>query len=426
MIWIAYLVAAAFPALALRSWRRVRLLKNTPSSKARGVFIGLVEVVGTAETDNPLTGALSGAQAAAYRFRVEESWSKEVVEKKRASDGTRKKETRTERGWTEVGGEDHMVPFYLTDDTGAVQVVPRGGRLQLDRTFDEVVRSDNALYTRFAPQEPIEHSDGERRLVEEAIPLHAPVYVIGRASERSDMVAPTIGVGEDGEPFVVSTRSEEVVTGGHTTAMVILLVLGIGLTTLFWFLARPSAAWPFAVYAGVLALGWLISVYNELLALRRRVLHAQSLIDIQLKRRVDLLPSLISVVEALSGHERDLQTTLAELRAQAQKDSVGAGVAGTAPGLLAVAEAYPELLAMDGYAELSRNLVDIENRIALARDYFNAVATHYNNRVSTVPEVAIATVAGVKPRPLFEADGFERASVVIDLDSDEADGHPTG
>jgi hypothetical protein len=145
-------------------------------------------------------------------------------------------------------------------------------------------------------------------------------------------------------------------------------------------------------------------VFNSIVGLRNRVRQAQSLIDVQLKRRADLLPPLVACVQGFRTHEASVQTLVAALRAQA----AGARTSAVAPMLVAVAEQYPELGAHASFDELRKNLVETEDRIALARAYHNNIATFYNTRLERVPDRYVADIVKMNPEPLFQAEGFER------------------
>jgi len=166
------------------------------------------------------------------------------------------------------------------------------------------------------------------------------------------------------------------------------------------------------------ALLWVWMVYNSLVDLRQRVRAAWALVDIQLKRRFDLIPNLVNCVKGYRDHEAQLQAELAVLRSQL--DATPPGAAGPDHGavssqVIAIAERYPELKANDAFLALQKSLSDTEQRIALARSYFNEIATHYNTRLETVPERYIAALGAMKPQALMEANDFERAAVEVDL-----------
>jgi hypothetical protein len=170
------------------------------------------------------------------------------------------------------------------------------------------------------------------------------------------------------------------------------------------------------LFIGLLA--WIWMVYNSLVDVRNRVRQAWSLVDIQLKRRFDLIPNLVNCVKGYRDHESQLQTELAALRNQLS--ATPPGVAGPDHGavsnqIIAIAERYPELKANDAFLALQKALSDTEQRIALARGYFNEIATHYNTRLEIVPERYVALLGAMKPQPLMEANDFERVPVTVDL-----------
>jgi hypothetical protein len=124
------------------------------------------------------------------------------------------------------------------------------------------------------------------------------------------------------------------------------------------------------------------------------------------------------VLSAQQGHERSLQESLAALRAQATATApgqAGPDFEGLAPTLRAVVEDYPQLGAVAGFRELHEQLVHTEQRIALAREYYNTIATHFATRLERIPEGWVASLGGMRPEPLLTASGFERAEVRVDF-----------
>ncbi|NDE99952.1 MAG: hypothetical protein EB034_17015, partial [Verrucomicrobia bacterium] len=119
--WLPVLGAGlAFLCLlaGLRAGRRRRLVENLPTSKTTGVFIGLVELKGTAEVDAPLTSFLAECRCTHYQWSVEEQWERSVTETYTDDEGNTKTRTRTESGWTTVANGGETIPFYLQDDCG--------------------------------------------------------------------------------------------------------------------------------------------------------------------------------------------------------------------------------------------------------------------------------------------------------------------
>ena len=113
-----------------------------------------------------------------------------------------------------------------------------------------------------------------------------------------------------------------------------------------------------------------------------------------------------------------MQTELAALRDQLA--ATAPGVAGPDPGaisgtVIAITERYPELKADQAFLALQQTLSETEQRIALARSYFNEIATHFNTRIETVPEKFVAALGTMKPQPLMEANDFERAAVTVEM-----------
>ena len=173
-------------------------------------------------------------------------------------------------------------------------------------------------------------------------------------------------------------------------------------------------------FGTVVAGGWVWMVFNSLIDLRQRVRQGWAQVDVQLKRRFDLIPNLVSTVTELRDHEAKLQEHIALLRAQ--QVATPPGVAGPDYAactkiLVAVREAYPELTAQESFLDLQKSLVDTEHRIALARGYFNEIATHYNTRLEIIPDRFVAALGGLQPQPLMLVNDFEREAVAVSFSS---------
>jgi len=430
--WIVPLVGGLLAWLCLwRAYvagRRFLLVENLPTSKTTGVFIGLVEIKGTAEVATPLTSYLAATSCVLYNWSVEERWSRTVTETYQDSNGRTQTRTRRESGWTSVGGGGEQTPFYLLDDCGAVLVRPDGAKIEPLTVFSETCSPVDALYYGKGPVTSIMNSDNVRRFSETAIPLHASLYIVGQARERSDLVAAEIASDPLAPLFLISTREEKQVSKGYRGWrwgwMIFGFVLALGGLALGILMtgADPElylheyfiAA---AVYLACAFFGWALLVFNGFIDLRQRVNSAWAQVEVQLKRRFDLIPSLVDIVKALRGYEQGLQTDLADLRRQLSATAPGtAGQNHQAVSVTvsALAERYPDLKSDTAFLNLQKNLTDTENRIALARGYFNEIATYYNTRISLFPDKLIAGWAGMHPRILMEAGDFERAPVSVD------------
>lgn len=423
--WIAALLALALAVAALRRNGRKRLILSLPTSRTDGVFIGLVELNGSAESPTPLTSHLAGVPCVHYSWSVEEQWRRTVVSK----DSRGRSAIRQEDGWTTVASGTESQPFYLKDAWGAVLVHPQGAKLETTKLLSHTCGPEDPMYYGKGPAGAIANSRRRRRFVEHGFALHAPLFIVGRARERSDAVAPEIANDRNAEMFLISSRTEEKIVSRHRTLAVVYGILGLVLllgSLVGWDIASDRN-WHERIgfyalatlgYGLVLLLGWTWSVYNALVTLRNRVRHGLSLVDVQLHRRHDLIPNLLRIVEALRGHERDVQAQLAALRAEASATQAavpGADPHAVTPMLKALREAYPELDADQVFLALQKELIATENRIALARDYFNNIATHYNTCLAQWPDRAVATLARMKPQPLLAAADFEREKVEVEF-----------
>jgi len=161
--------------------------------------------------------------------------------------------------------------------------------------------------------------------------------------------------------------------------------------------------------AVVMAL-WLVGAYNGLVTLRQAVRNAWAQIDVQLKRRHDLIPNLVSTVKGYAAHEKDTLERVIAARAKATSVTLPAErikaegeLSSALARLLAVSESYPELKANQNFLSLQEELTSTENRVAYARQFYNDSVTKLNTRIQTFPTVVIAGMFGFKEEPFFEA-----------------------
>jgi hypothetical protein len=413
--------------LSISSGKRRRLLDDTPTCKTTGVFIGMVELKGTAESEQPVRSFLAERNCVLYDWQVEEHWSRTVTETYTDSEGKTKTRKRQESGWTTVANGSEMIPFYLKDDCGVVQVVPHGAEIEPVTLFAKMCTRSDPLYYAKGPQASVKDSDHERRFVEKGIPLHQETYVMGQARERKDIVAAEIARNPAAPMFLISTRQESVISGGMASAFTwyglggLIFMLGGTLAGISKYqIEDQRATWLLlgiaALYVVCWIVGWAWMVFNSVVGLRQRVKQAWSQVDVQLKRRQDLIPNLVAAVKGLRDYESKLQTEVATLRAQmtaTPPGETGADYSGIAPLLVAIEESYPELKAEESFLNLQRNLIDTEQRIALARGYFNEIASFYNTRLEVVPDRFLAALVGMQPQALLLAENFERQAVEV-------------
>jgi len=159
---------------------------------------------------------------------------------------------------------------------------------------------------------------------------------------------------------------------------------------------------------------WAIFSYNRLIALRNRVKEAFSDIDVQLKRRYNLIPNLVEAVKGYAAHEKGVFEKVTEARAKALsaeqtgkvKDMAGAEnmLSGALKSLFAVAENYPQLQASQNFMELQRELRDAEDKIQAARRFFNTTVMSLNTKIESFPVVLVAKSFGFKEEEFFEIE----------------------
>lgn len=174
----------------------------------------------------------------------------------------------------------------------------------------------------------------------------------------------------------------------------------------------------FLILLAAVLLAGLIFLYNALIGRRQMVNNGWADIDVQLKRRSDLVPRLVSTVQAYAAHERQLFAEVAEKRSQAQAagdDPERRGAAETelsAPvaRLMAVAEAYPELKANRNFLDLQIELSDTENKIEMARRFYNGAVRELNTAVETFPSNLVAALFGIGRRRYFEIETADRSA----------------
>ena len=429
MLWpgLGALLSLVCLYFSLRAAKRQRLVENLPTSKTTGVFIGLVELKGTAEAEQPLQSFLTEQRCVYYSWSVEEHWSRTVTETYTDSKGVTRTRTRHESGWKTVDSGGEQIDFYLEDDCGAIRIVPDEAKIEPVTVFDITCSPTDPLYYAKGPDFAVPHSDHRRRFLERAIPLHESIYVMGKTRERDDIVAPEIAHDAEAPMFLISTRTEEAVRTGLRWQFWLLGLLGLALCVGGFLvrdavLERDVALFVLTYIAAAIGyvfawlIGWTWMAYNSLIDLRQRVQQAWSNTDVQLKRRNDLIPNLVLVVQGMRDHERELQTELAELRSQLE--ATRPGQAGPdhhacAPLVAAVIERYPELKSNDSFLQLQQELVSTEQRIALARAYFNDITTFYNTRLQIIPDRVIAALGRMQAETLMSAADFERAPVKV-------------
>jgi len=167
---------------------------------------------------------------------------------------------------------------------------------------------------------------------------------------------------------------------------------------------------------------WLISTYNGLVVLRNRIENAWSQIDVQLKRRTDLIPNLVETVKGYMEHEKEVFLKVTEARsalmkAEGVKDHAAANnmLTGALKTLFAVAENYPELKANENFMMLQEELSGTESKIAYARQFYNDTVLKYDNKRERFPSNVVANMFNFKEREYFEVPETDREPVKVEF-----------
>jgi LemA protein len=167
---------------------------------------------------------------------------------------------------------------------------------------------------------------------------------------------------------------------------------------------------------------WIVVSYNRLVRQRNQVEASWAQIDVQLKRRYDLIPNLVETVKGYAAHEKGTLEAVIQARSAAV-DAAGAGPAGRADAenmlsqtlgrLFALAEAYPNLKANENFAALQAELGNTEDKIAYSRQFYNSAVQSYNNAIQTIPTNIIAGMTNFKAKEFFETPDAERGPVQV-------------
>jgi LemA protein len=184
--------------------------------------------------------------------------------------------------------------------------------------------------------------------------------------------------------------------------------------------------WAIVVVVALVAVLLLVVValYNRLVRLRNRSENAWAQVDVQLRRRYDLIPNLVEAVKGYAAHERATFEAVTNARAAAQQAQ---GVAQQAQAenvltaalgrLLAVAEAYPQLRATENFQQLQAQLAEVEQNIAVARQVYNDTVLTYDNALETVPTNVLAGIFNFRERAYFETEGATREAPAVQFSS---------
>ena len=171
---------------------------------------------------------------------------------------------------------------------------------------------------------------------------------------------------------------------------------------------------------GVLFAVYFIATYNGFIVLKTRIQEAFSGIDVQLKRRADLIPNLVETVKGYAKHEKGVfeevtkaRSALMSAKTPVEKAEANNMLTAALKTIFAVAEAYPDLKASDNFKDLQRQLEDTEDKIAYSRQFYNSNVLDFNTKVKTFPSNIVANMFAFKQEEFFEAEEEERKKVEV-------------
>lgn len=180
-----------------------------------------------------------------------------------------------------------------------------------------------------------------------------------------------------------------------------------------------GAFFPIIIIGGIVLL-YIWSLYNTLVTGRMRVKEAWSEIDVQLKRRADLIPNIVESVKGYAKHEKSVFENVTKARSAlmnasgpVEKAKAEDALTGALKSLFAVAEAYPALKANENFLQLQKELSDTEDKVAYSRQFYNTSVMGYNTSLSIFPNVILAKNLGFSPEEFFEANDEERKKVEV-------------
>jgi hypothetical protein len=396
-------------------WRSVVLFKRTvedvPTSKVKGVFFGLNEVKGSVMSDAPLQTYLTEKPSVWYEWSISEHWKK--TERYRDKDGNQK--TRTKSGWRKVDSGGSFQSFFLKDDTGELLIEPEGAKVDAPSTMSFSCSPTDPFYYEKGPDRAIANSTHRRRFSERSLTPNDELYILGPAKLRQEVAKPMIAQSKEAKYYFISTKSEtQIIRSKNVWAFIIIIfsfvaalvvpVVAISVETGVEpqevMLENPG--WIFVsglIFLAVASLFYLTILYNGLIRVRNRLIHAMGLIEIQLKRRHDLIPSLLKCVKGIASYETEVQELVASYRSLGANETsrepgeitekINQG-AGFVRGLFVLSENYPDLSADQNYDSFMRALLDTEDRIALARQFYNDSLLALQDRLLTFPDVLVA------------------------------------
>lgn len=430
---MAVVFAAGAAVALLVAWlidRRRRVYADLGTTPAAAVYAGRNEVKGRAWHTQPLPSHITDTPCVRWTYTLEEERVHTRTVTETDSKGNTRTRTETYHQWHEIDrlGEGHPA-IEVVDDSGSVTVVLGPASVTDREIFSETFREEDRRGF-FEKLFTADNRTGRYRRVERGIAVGDDLFVVGEASLPDDDPRPRL---DHGDPFVVSTRTEESHRRWLGFFVPVFLLVAAAFGGLAGNEASPGAGAAIGVaVVGLLILsGALLVIFNRLQLLVQQAARAWSLIDIQLTRRHSLIPRLANIARAATDHERVVLESAAIVRSSLIDDAPDQATVDRADreareqtdrlrGLFAVIEDYPDLKAGEAMADFQAELADTENRIAGTRTFYNEAVTILRNRRGTFPGILVARYADPRRFALFAADGFERTVPPVVFEFPEA------
>lgn len=394
---------AAVYAGSRAAGRRARLIRELPTSTCAGVFMGLNECEGTVEVGQgqpaPAVSPLAREQCVWWQYAIEEERQHQRTVTSTDSQGHTQTRVETYTEWHTIDSGDHThETFNIRDASGTIQVRPDGANIDPVTVISEIVDHRSGWgWLKFNNFNPGGGATGRIRQTESIVPMGHKVVVVGHARQREDVVAPEFANSSDGKDYFISCRSMQQIEKSSSRFHWFLVVLSAIAVLAGIIVMGLSLGWPTwlgpvigVVVVGIVGLiSWTISIHNMLVRVRTRAVAAHGLLDVQLQRRHDLIPQLVSVADAAAAHEGSIHEHVTAMRAAiGQNDDAATANAGRS--LIAAVEAYPNLRANEAFEQVMAHLVDAENRVAAARAYVVDAKTIVADAATKFPGVLIA------------------------------------
>jgi len=175
----------------------------------------------------------------------------------------------------------------------------------------------------------------------------------------------------------------------------------------------------------LLALFYIVSLFNGLISLRNNIDKALANIDVLLKQRTDLIPNLVETVKGYMKYERAtlenitrLRTSMMNANTLGEKATASQAISAGLKSIFAVAENYPDLKASSNFLDLQKQLSAVENQIADRREFYNDSVLLYNTKIKSIPDMFVASVLGMKDKEYFKASEDDKKAVKVDMSAD--------